>query len=110
MAAQRRINSWCTQCDSPPLVQREKILLPTLHIKLGLAKQYIKALKSDSEAVKHVQAMFPKLSEAKVKGGIFTGPQIRQILGSKELEDKMNDLERDAWQLFCEVVRFSWKK
>ena len=25
-----------------PLVQREKILLPTLHIKLGLAKQFIK--------------------------------------------------------------------
>jgi len=48
--------------------------------------------------------MFPKLSEAKVKGGIFTGPQIRQMLDSKELEDKMNDLERDAWQSFREVV------
>jgi len=48
--------------------------------------------------------MLPKLSEAKVKGGIFTGPQIRQTLGSKELEDKMNDLERDAWQSFREVV------
>ena len=42
-----------------PLVQKEKILLPTLHIKLGLAKQFIKALKSDSEAIKHVQTMFP---------------------------------------------------
>ena len=61
-------------------------------------------MKSDSETIKHVQAMFPKVSEAKVKGGIFTGPQIRQMLGSKELEDKMNDLERDALQLFREVV------
>ena len=26
------------------------------------------------------------------------------MLGSKELEDKMNDLERDAWQSFREVV------
>ena len=43
-----------------PLVQREKILLPTLHKKLGLAKQFVKALKSDSEAIKRVQAMFPK--------------------------------------------------
>ena len=59
-----------------PLVLREKIFLPTLHIKLGLAKQFVKALKSDSEPFKHVQAMFPKLSEAKVKGGIFTRPQI----------------------------------
>jgi len=87
-----------------PLVQKEKILLPTLHIKLGLAKQFVKALKSDSEAIKHVHAMFPKLSKAKVKAGIFTGPQIRQMLGSKELEDKMNDLEKDAWQSFCKVV------
>ena len=62
-------------------------------------------MKSDNEAVKHVQAMFPKLSEAKVKGGIFTGPQIRQPrFGSKELEDNMNDLERDANQSFREVV------
>ena len=80
-----------------PLVLREEILLPTLHIKLGLAKQFMKALKSDSETFKHVQVMFPKLSEAKVKGGIFTGPQIRQMLGSKELEGKMTALERDAW-------------
>jgi len=26
------------------------------------------------------------------------------MLGSKEFEDKMNDLERYAWQSFCEVV------
>ena len=48
--------------------------------------------------------MFPKLSEAKVKGGIFTGPQIRQMLGSKELEDNRTALERDAWQSFRNVV------
>ena len=57
-----------------PLVLREKILLPTLHIKLGLAKQFIKILKSDSKALSHARAMFPKFSEAKVKGGICTGP------------------------------------
>ena len=87
-----------------PLVLREKILLPTLHIKLGLAKQFVKALKSDSEAFKHVQAMFAKLSEAKVKGGIFTRPQIRQMLDFKELEGEMTALERDAWQSFRNVV------
>ena len=86
------------------LMLKEKILLRTLHIKLGLAKQFIKALKSDSKALSHVQAMFPKLSEAKVKGGIFTEPQIWQMLGSKELEDKMTTLERDAWQSFRNVV------
>ena len=51
-----------------------------------------------------MQEMFPKLSKAKVKGGIFTGPQIRQTLGSKELKDKMTALERDVWQSFRNVV------
>ena len=91
--SEKRINSWCNVILQP-LALTEKILLPTLHIKL--AKQFIKALKSDSEAFKHVQAMLPKLSEAKVKGGIFIGPQIQQMLGSKELEGKMTALERDA--------------
>ena len=73
-------HSWCTQCYSPTSSSERKDFVantPILHIKLGLAKQFVKALKSDSEAFKHVQAMFPKLSEAKVKDGIFTGPQIR---------------------------------
>ena len=39
-----------------------------------------------------------------MKGGIFTGPQIQQMLDSKALEDKMTDLERDAWQSFRNVV------
>ena len=44
--------------------------------------------------------MFAKLSEAKVKDSIFKGPQIRQMLGSKELEDKMTALERELGSHF----------
>ena len=54
--------------------------------------------------------MFAKLSEAKVKGGIFTGSQIRQMFGSKELEGKMTALERDAWQLFGQCCAWFSKK
>ena len=104
MATERRSKFWYTQCDSPNPSLREKILLPSLHIKLGLAKQFIKAVKSDSKAFSHVQAMLTNLSEAKVKGGIFTEPQTRQVLGSKKFEDKMTALERDAWQSFRYVV------
>ena len=56
-----------------PLLLREKILLPTLHIKLGLAKQFIKASKSDCKA------MFPKLSEAKVKGWYIYRPNLTDV-------------------------------
>ena len=87
-----------------PLVSREKVFLPPLHIKLGLVKQFIKALDVESGAFQEVRHMFPKLSDAKVKAGIFVGPQIKTMLKSKSLEDKMSDVEKKAWQSFRRVV------
>lgn len=52
-----------------PLVRPENIILPPLHLKLGYMKQFVKALKTDSEAFRHLQNAFPKLSDAKVKAG-----------------------------------------
>ena len=57
-----------------PLVERSKILLPPLHIKLGLAKQLVKSLKPTSCAFRYIRQMFPSISEAKVKGDIFVEP------------------------------------
>ena len=48
--------------------------------------------------------MFSKLSEAKIKDGIFVGPQINTMLKSKNLEEKMNKTEKEAWQAFRGVV------
>ena len=75
-----------------------------MHIKRGLAKQFVKALKSTSRAFRHIRQMFPSISEAKIKGGIFVGPQIKKILASEELEEQMSDLERNAWQAFRMIV------
>lgn len=52
-----------------PLVPHDKILLPPLHIKLGIVKNFIKALSPDSAALKKLQEVFPKLSVLKVKEG-----------------------------------------
>lgn len=89
---------------NPSLVSKEKILLPPLHIKLGLAKQFVKALNKDSDAFIYIRNMFPKLSSAKVEAGIFTGPQIKEMLKSGELENKMSKKEKQAWQNFRKVV------
>ena len=48
--------------------------------------------------------MFPSISKAKVKGGIFVEPQIRRMLASEELEKQMSDLERNACQAFGMIV------
>jgi hypothetical protein len=67
-------------------------------------KQFVKALDTASDAFHHIRLMFSKLSEAKVKGGILVGPQIRQMLACQELEDKMNTVEKNAWQALRLVV------
>ena len=87
-----------------PLIPREKILLPPLHIKLGLIKQYVKAMDPDSDAFHHIVSMFPKLSDAKLKAGIFVGPQIRRMLASSDLEAKMTCVEKKAWTSFRHTV------
>lgn len=54
-----------------PLVPASKIILPPLHIKLGLVKNFVKALNKDGKAMVYLKRFFPKLSEAKVKEGML---------------------------------------
>ena len=86
------------------LMERGKILLPLLHTKVGLAKQFVKSLKPTSRAFRCIRQMFPSISEAKIKGSIFVGPQIRRMLAFEELEGQMSDLERNAWQALRMIV------
>ena len=69
-----------------PLVARDRIILPPLHIKLGLIKQFVKALNKDGEYFKYMSQIFPKLSTEKIKVGIFGGPQIRDLIKDQHFE------------------------
>ena len=86
---------------SAPLVDQEKILLPPMHINLGLIKQF---LDKEAEAFKHFVIAFPKLSEANIKGGIFDGPQIKKLMKDHEFTGKLSVLEKRGWQCFISVV------
>lgn len=57
-----------------PLVPMEKILLPPLHIKLGLVKNFIKALvaRKNERAFHRLERIFSRLSKAKIKEGEYT--------------------------------------
>jgi hypothetical protein len=87
-----------------PLVASNKVLMPPLHIKLGLMKNFVKALSKDSDAFKYVCEMFPKLSYAKVKEGIFVGPQIRKLIADEQFDNILDATERNAWSAFKSVV------
>lgn len=63
-----------------PLVSREKIILPPLHIKLGLMKQFVKVLDRNGQCFQFISQKFPELSTEKLKAGIFDGPRIRKLM------------------------------
>lgn len=86
------------------LVDPEKILLPPLHIKLGLMKQYVKALDKNGNCFKYLCSKFPFLSEAKLKEGIFVGPQIRNLMQDEQFENTMTKREKEAWTAFKDVI------
>ena len=48
--------------------------------------------------------IFPKMSEAKVKDGIFTGQQITKMFKPLKLEESMSIEEKDVWVAFSNVV------
>ena len=84
-----------------PLVNPDKVFMPPLHIKLGLMKNFVKAMaKQNSNGFKLLSKNFPKLSQAKLKEGIFVGPQIREVFKDPEFEKTLNRLKLRAWHAF----------
>ncbi len=87
--------------QSRPLVNPENVLLPPLHIKLGLMKQFLKTLaRRSSEGFEYAKAKFPKITKAKLKEGIFVGPQIKELLKDSNFLTALDDSELKAWESF----------
>jgi len=80
-----------------PLVPKEKILFPPLHIKLGLYKNFLKALEQDSAAFKRLYVIFPKLSSAKIQAGVLNGPDIKKLQADTVFGSLLSETERIAW-------------
>lgn len=89
---------------SDPLVSRESIILPPLHIKLGLMTNFVKALPKESPPMIFLEGMFPKLSKAKIEAGIFVGPQIRKIMHGQEFYNTLNVDQKKCWKSFEAVI------
>ena len=88
-----------------PLMEPKKVLLPHFHIKLGLIKQFVKKLNQECDAFKHIQELLPKLSEAKIKNGVFVGPQVKRHIKSDSFFEKLSAVDRRAWKSLVYVVK-----
>ena len=68
-------------------------------------KQFVTALDKESVAFKYLQGFFPKLSEAKVKAGVFVGPQIKRIMECKDFYKMLSRSEKAVWNSFVAFFR-----
>ncbi|GBM76479.1 hypothetical protein AVEN_233082-1 [Araneus ventricosus] len=91
--------------ENEALVASEKILLPSLHIKLGLMKNFVKAMDYGGSGFQYLRLKFPKLSEAKIKEDIYVGPQNRQLMKDPVFESKLTKKKAAAWTSFKELEK-----
>ena len=53
----------------------------------------------------YVRNKFPNLSDAKIKEGIFIGPQIRELMQEKQFDEDLNETQRNAWLSFKSICK-----
>jgi hypothetical protein len=66
--------------------------------------QSVKALPKTGNCFKYLCQKFPHLSEAKLKEGVFIGPDIRKLMFDENFLLKMTEVESEAWIAFKSVV------
>ncbi|GBM25651.1 hypothetical protein AVEN_82767-1 [Araneus ventricosus] len=58
---------------------------------------FVKALDRKGVAFLHLRSKFKHLSDAKVKEGMFIGPQMKAVFRDEEFEKKLSEAEKAAW-------------
>ncbi|UYV80826.1 hypothetical protein LAZ67_19001886 [Cordylochernes scorpioides] len=90
---------------NPLLIDSENIYLPPLHIKLGLIKNFVKVMDRNASGFAYLKQKCSSISNAKIKEGIFVGPQIRELLQDVNFQNSLNEVEAAAWNSFRNVCK-----
>jgi hypothetical protein len=69
-------------------------------------KQFVKASDRNSPCFQNLCMRFSSLSHAKIREGIFDGPQIRKLMMDDSFTDTMTKTEEDTWNAFKVVMKF----
>lgn len=83
----------------PALVPMDKILLPPLHIKLGIVKNFVKRLNKDSESFAYVSFYFLRVAQCIVQ----------QILDIQPFLENISDADQMARDS-CQPVQISVRR
>ena len=87
-----------------PLIETSKILLPPLRIKLGLMKNFVKAVNQAGAAFQYICNKFPVLSQAKLNEVIFVGPQFNKLLKDEDFDHTLSGTDKVVWNAFWDMA------
>jgi hypothetical protein len=59
-------------------------------------KNFIKAMDQNSAGFMYLKNKFPRISDAKIKKGVFVGPQLRELIQDVKFEDQLIEMEKAA--------------
>jgi len=62
-------------------------------------------MNQEEAAFTYLRGTFPRLSGAKLKEGIFIGPQIRDLIKDEYFDKLLQGDEKEAWDSFKFVVK-----
>ena len=64
----------------------------------------MKAMNREERAFHYLKEKFPHISDAKIKEGIFVGPQIRDLIKDVHFDELLQGAEKEAWEALKLVV------
>jgi len=57
-------------------------------------KNFVKGMNKTGYGFEYVRNKFPNVSDAKIKDGIFIGPQIRELMQDKQFDEDLDETEK----------------
>ena len=68
-------------------------------------KQFVKALDKTGQCFQYISSAFTRLSNEKLRAGIFDGLQMRKLIKDPNFQHSMNEIELASWLSFVEVFQ-----
>ena len=94
----------------PSLVNSDMLILPSLHLKFGLFKNFVKALNKNGAGFHYLKEKFPSVSNSKIKEGISVGGQIRALIRDGNFKALLSQIEKSSWKSFKSAVKNFFRK
>jgi len=70
---------------------------------MGLMKNFVKNMDKTACGFQYVRNKFPNVIAAKIKEGVFIGPQIRELMPDIQFDEDLKETGRNSWLSFKRI-------